>query len=334
MTAVLRAEEPSARYLVNTQPALVRGFELLATAQSGIGHLRQLILEFAIQGKLVSQSARDERASAVVERIQATKGLTASRKTPAAISAKSASELPLPTGWCWSSLNEIGLINPRNQADDSTIASFVQMSSVPVALMQSHLAEPRPWRDIKTGFTHFADGDVGVAKITPCFENGKSTVFRQLDGGIGAGTTELHIVRPLEGVLPEYVLVFLKSPAFLRNGEAVIADSAILSFDACFPDSVVGFVPARAIGDALYVLAFMKTARQRLIDFAPATAQKNINLEVLNNVLIPVPPLAEQHRIVARVEELRSLCAQLRQRLTAARETQSRLADALVAQAV
>jgi type I restriction enzyme S subunit len=61
---------------------------------------------------------------------------------------------------------------------------------------------------------------------------------------------------------------------------------------------------------------------------------KNVSREVILGMPVPVPPLAEQHRIVARVDELRALCAQLRQRLTAARRTQSRLADALVARAV
>jgi type I restriction enzyme S subunit len=114
---------------------------------------------------------------------------------------------------------------------------------------------------------------------------------------------------------------------------ANIADSAILSFDACFPDSVVGFVPAQVIGDAWYFLSFMRTARQRLIEFAPATAQKNINLEVLNNVLIPLPPLKEMHRIVARIAELRFLCSDLRNRLQQGRAIQSQLADALVSTA-
>jgi type I restriction enzyme, S subunit len=53
----------------------------------------------------------------------------------------------------------------------------------------------------------------------------------------------------------------------------------------------------------------------------------------VERLTLPLPPLAEQHRIVARVEELRRLCADLRMRLNAARETQSRLADALVAEA-
>ncbi|WP_416401077.1 restriction endonuclease subunit S [Alicycliphilus denitrificans] len=114
---------------------------------------------------------------------------------------------------------------------------------------------------------------------------------------------------------------------------ANIADAAVLGFDACFPDSVVGFVPANEIGDASYFLAFMETARTHLIAFAPATAQKNINLEILESVLIPIPPQAEMSRIVTRVTALRRLCADLRQRLAERQSVQARLAEALVAQA-
>ena len=100
------------------------------------------------------------------------------------------------------------------------------MSSIPVAFSEPHTSEECSWRDIKSGFTHFAEGDVGVAKITPCFENGKSTVFKNLRNGIGAGTTELHIVRPLCEVEPRYVLLFLKTPRFLINGEVGMMGSA------------------------------------------------------------------------------------------------------------
>jgi type I restriction enzyme S subunit len=111
---------------------------------------------------------------------------------------------------------------------------------------------------------------------------------------------------------------------------ANIADAALLGFDSCFPDSVVGFVPAQTLGNAKYFLAFMETARNDLIRFAPATAQKNINLEILGTLLIPVPPLAEMSRIVTRVNELRSLCADLRLGLNLAQLTQSNLAATLV----
>jgi type I restriction enzyme S subunit len=111
---------------------------------------------------------------------------------------------------------------------------------------------------------------------------------------------------------------------------ANIAESAILGFDSCFPDSVVGFVPANAMGNVEYFLLFVETARADLLAFAPATAQKNINLEILSSLLIPMPPLSELTRIVTRVESLRRLCADLRQRLSASQSTQAQLAQALV----
>jgi type I restriction enzyme S subunit len=87
-----------------------------------------------------------------------------------------------------------------------------------------------------------------------------------------------------------------------------IADSGILSFDACFPDSVVGFIPASMFDDAKYFEYFLRTAKANLLEFAPATAQKNISLEILTEVLVPFPPLAERRRIVAKVDELMALC--------------------------
>jgi type I restriction enzyme S subunit len=61
---------------------------------------------------------------------------------------------------------------------------------------------------------------------------------------------------------------------------ANIAASGLLSFDACFPDSVVGFIPNSEFPDAKYFEYFVRTARANLSEFAPATAQKNINLEL------------------------------------------------------
>jgi type I restriction enzyme S subunit len=115
---------------------------------------------------------------------------------------------------------------------------------------------------------------------------------------------------------------------------ANIADSALLGFDACFPDSVVGFIPCKPLGDAKYLLTFMKTARAELLKFAPATAQKNINLEILESVLIPIPPPAEIARISSKVTELTMLCDQLKSRLSDAQITQLYLADALTEKAL
>jgi Type I restriction modification DNA specificity domain len=83
-----------------------------------------------------------------------------------------------------------------------------------------------------------------------------------------------------------------------------------------------------------YFEYFVRTAKANLLEFAPATAQKNINLEILTSVLIPLPPLAEQHRIVAKVDALMVLCDQLEASLDAASTTRLRFLDALLAEAL
>jgi len=210
---------------------LLSNLDLLATAPGGVARLRELILTLAVQGKLVPQDPADEPASVLLHKIRAEKDRLMAegkikRDKPLTEIAEGEKPFEVPEGWEWASLATIGVINPRNDAPDETLASFVQMSSIPVEFSAAHASEPRPWKDIKSGFTQFAEGDVGVAKITPCFENGKSTVFQNLSNGIGAGTTELHIVRPLGGIERRYVLLFLKTPAFLKDGEAVMTGSA------------------------------------------------------------------------------------------------------------
>jgi type I restriction enzyme S subunit len=87
---------------------------------------------------------------------------------------------------------------------------------------------------------------------------------------------------------------------------ANIAKTAILEFDACFPDSVVGFLQGEPILTR-YVEMFLRTAQQRLDQYAPATAQKNINLDTLVKVAVPLPPLNEQRRMVDELDRLFSV---------------------------
>ena len=75
MSAVLTAQEPSAKYLVNLQPPLVRHFDLIAQAPGGVARLRELILTLAVQGKLVPQDPADEPASVLLQKIRAEKDL-------------------------------------------------------------------------------------------------------------------------------------------------------------------------------------------------------------------------------------------------------------------
>ena len=108
------------------------------------------------------------------------------------------------------------VINPRNKAEDNTVAGFIPMTLIDDGYSNTFSYEERKWGTIKTGFTHFANGDVAVAKISPCLENRKSIVLRDLPNGIGAGTTELHVFRS-SVVVPEYALYFFKSEYFISK---------------------------------------------------------------------------------------------------------------------
>lgn len=89
---------------------------------------------------------------------------------------------------------------------------------------------------------------------------------------------------------------------------ANIADVGILNFDACFPDSVVGFSAFKPIASNKYFLYMLMAYKAILGSMATRSAQKNINLETIASLAYPLPPLAEQKRIVARVEEVLAAC--------------------------
>ena len=114
---------------------------------------------------------------------------------------------------------------------------------------------------------------------------------------------------------------------------ANIAETGILKFKSCFPDSVVGFTNNAHPDTTRYVEFFIRTAKEKLAQFAPATAQKNINLDVLQKVAIPLPPLAEQTRIVAEVERRLSVVEELESVVTANLQRATRLRQSILQKA-
>ena len=265
-------------------------FDRLADAPDAIPRLRRFILDLAVRGKLVKQDPNDEPASELLKRIATEKKRMVEAgeiRKPKMIIPLNEAEIPfmLPANWRWSQIAEIGLLSLRNEATDDTLASFVPMPMIAADYGEASNHEVRRWGDIKKGYTHFAEGDVGLAKITPCFQNGKSTVFRDLTGGLGSGTTELHIVRPLFGN-PNFILIFLKCPNFIETG-----------------------IP-RMTGTA---------------------GQKRVPTEYFAYSPFPLPPLAEQHRIVAKVDELMALCDRLEAARAEREETRNRMATVSLA---
>lgn len=235
--------------------------------------MQKSILQYAVQGKLVEQRAEEGTAEELYKKIQAEKQkLIAEKKIKKEkpLSEITAEEIPfdIPESWKWVRLGEVVQLNPKNSIDDEMTTSFIPMKLIDDGYRNNCSYEIKKWGDIKKGFTHFADGDIGVAKITPCFQNRKSVIFKKLENGYGAGTTEVSVLRILNNTLDgNYILWFLKSDYFIKNG----------------------------------IKSFTGTA-----------GQQRIHKDYLSNCVFPLPPLEEQKRIVAKIEELLPLCEKLR----------------------
>ena len=173
--------------------------------QDTIEQAKSKILDLAIHGKLVPQDPNDEPAIELLKRIN-----------PDFTPCDNGHYENLPGSWCLTDIKSIFTINPKNKVADDVIAGFVPMTNIADGYSNEFRFEPRLWGHIKKGFTHFAEGDIVVAKISPCLENRKSAIVTSLPNGIGAGTTELFVLRS-QCVLPEYGLYFFKSDSFINH---------------------------------------------------------------------------------------------------------------------
>jgi type I restriction enzyme M protein len=347
-------------------------------------------------------------------------------------------------------IGDVSTINPRkSQLADikpDTRISFVPMADLHENRIGFQPNEEKQLSEVSTSYTYFEDGDVLLAKVTPCFENGKAGIARGLRNGIGFGSSEFYVLRSGGQVLPEWLYFCVTHPffrdtaiaqmtgtgglqrvprdyvenfpiplpplevqkeiveeidgyqkvingaravldhyrphipihpdwptvlleeaceiqrgkfsnrprneprfyggkyPFIQTGDIVranggnitytqtlnedglsvsklfqppvvvitiaanIGDTAVLDFPSCFPDSVVGLIPKPGT-DVRFLELAMRTKKQHLNDIAPQAAQKNINIEILKTVEIPLPPLATQQSIVAEIEAEQALVA-------------------------
>ena len=174
--------------------------------QTTIKQTKSKILDLAIHGKLVPQDPNDEPASELLKRIN----------PKAEFACDNGHYENLPDSWYLTDIKSIFTINPKNKVADDVIAGFVPMTNIADGYSNEFRFESKLWGDIKKGFTHFAEGDIVVAKISPCLENRKSVIVTSLPNGIGAGTTELFVFRS-QCVLAEYGLYFFKSDLFINH---------------------------------------------------------------------------------------------------------------------
>ncbi len=179
----------------------------------------------------------------------------------------------LPNGWVEERLSDLCEFNPKHPADADRTAhvSFVPMPAVDdkTGTLSAEL-ERRPLSDIWKGYTHFSEGDVIFAKITPCMENGKIAVAEGLANAMACGSTEFHVLRGTGCIEPRYLWRFLRQGVFRRDAEK----------------SMTG-----AVGQRRVPKAYLEERR------------------------LPLPPLAEQKRIVARLDALGARSARARKEL-------------------
>ena len=124
----------------------------------------------------------------------------------------------LPENWCWVKLNKLYHVNPKNIVeDDSVDAAFIPMANIEPNFIGKYKFEVDSWNKVRKGHTQFADGDVTFAKISPCFENGKAFIAENLPNGIGAGTTELIVVRNRK-IVPKYTFYLISTEKFVNGG--------------------------------------------------------------------------------------------------------------------
>ena len=110
-------------------------------------------------------------------------------------------------------------LNPRRPStslSDTDMVSFVPMPCVSENGYLQDVAEEE-YGKVKKGFTYFENNDVLFAKITPCMENGKGAIVQELTNGIGVGSTEFHVLRPVEGKSNSYWLLALTRMPIFRE---------------------------------------------------------------------------------------------------------------------
>jgi len=269
-------------------------FDTLFTTEHSIDQLKQTVLQLAVMGKLVPQAPSDEPASELLERLTEKKSLIAKAGKFSELNTKNALKLD--------HLFEIPSSWKWCHLDD--IAAIARGGS------------PRP---IKSFITDSEDG-LNWIKI------GDST-----RGSRYITETEQKIIK--EGLV---------KTRQVYPGDLILSNSMsfgfpyILKITGCIHDGwLVLRTPEDDLNKIFLCNLFMSTyAKNAFSDAASGAVVQNLNADKVKLLAIPLPPLEEQHRIVKKVDELLTLCDQLKSRLSEAQTTQLHLANTLVKQAL
>ena len=288
------AASESAHALAENWQRVAEHFDLLLDRPGAIDALEQTILELAARGLLVQQDPADEPATALLRRIAAERRRLLGRR------AKDGSLL-----------GREDQLAPFPLPDGWTWAPWDS-----VALQIGDIDHKMP-REAADGIPYVSPKD---------FTDGNGIDFARAKKISEVDFEELASkIRPERGdlIYPRY--------GTIGKVRLVETDQFFLASYSC---AVIKCMSCLVDPKYQFFVSISALIADQAAAATNKTTQPNVGLKSIKSFLFPLPPLTEQHRIVARVEELRGICAQLRERLTAARRTQSQLADALVVQAV
>ncbi|MGB5956458.1 restriction endonuclease subunit S [Pseudomonas sp.] len=278
---------------------LSKQFHTLFTTDSSIDALKQTLLQLAVMGKLLPQDSRDEPASELLKRVSEEKARLVAEgklKKQKPLGDIAISDIPfdVPDNWAWSRIGEISL-NTEYGLSEKT---FDLQDGVPVLKM----------------------GDIQEGRV---LLGGQMAVSKNTEGlpGLYLETEDLLYNRTNSAELVGKTGVFLG-----QTGEY------------SFASYLIRIRCLKELFSPLYLNISMNAPGFRETQINPHLKQQcgqaNVNGTIMKNMLVSVPPLPEQHRIVAKVDQLMALCEQLKTRLNQALQVHEHLANALVEQAV
>jgi len=276
---------------------VARHFDLLLDRPEAVDVLEQTLLQLAVRGLLVPQDPRDEPASALLARIRAEKDQLIAEgqiKRDKPLAAIAAEEMPfeLPAGWEW-------------------VRMAVVVNASEAGWSPTCIASPRReghWGVLKVSAVSWGEFDAAANKELP------SELTPRPEYEVESGDFLLSRANTAE-LVARSVVVRTAEPKLMLSDKIIRLD-----------------VSSLMNRDFLNLVNNANHAREHYSVNASGTSSsmKNVSREVVLALPVPLPPLLEQSRIVARVTALRRLCADLRQRLAAGQATQARLAEALV----
>jgi type I restriction enzyme S subunit len=184
----------------------------------------------------------------------------------------------LPTGWEIKTLGEVCEINPKkselNNFPANHLVSFLPMKDLGIAQNQINPITVKQLSEVKGSYTYFKNNDVLLAKVTPCFENGKLGIAKNLKNEIGFGSSEYIVFRPKNEILSEYLFYILSSSKFRNRGKELMYGAVGLK--RLSKDYVKNFVaPFPKLPQQKQIVAILDKAFAA-IDTAKANAEQNL----------------------------------------------------------